>query len=407
MIRSLTTLVLLATLLSAAASPGKEALLSADFETDPLCQGWWRGAYPHERPHGRWTDVVSLSGRHCLEAVEGWWASPRFEVKAYEYFRVRFSGMTEGKAFWMVQFYDQQGLPLDADHYSSFDHSEKWQGHEFYFRARSNATTAEIRFRAMYGPLYVDDVAVERARRSEVAQWADRIYASIPPVDLRGVPKPGANLKRTMEKLREGKPLRIVMLGDSIINDTGNSAYDVLIERKYPGARVEVVTSVRGGTGCWYYQQENRVQPYVLDHKPDLLVIGGISHNADVEAIRNVIRQVREKADPDILLMSGPVGLPQGYDEPYRWLPEPQRRAAFERLKNYRPQLARLAQEVKAEYLDMQSFWDAYEEAIRTNPMWLRRDPVHANERGRQVLARVLESYFAPPAAPKRPAKRK
>jgi len=40
------------------------------------------------------------------------------------------------------------------------------------------------------------------------------------------------------------------------------------------------------------------VRPYVLDYKPDLLIIGGLSNGGDAESVRSVIRQVRAAADP-------------------------------------------------------------------------------------------------------------
>jgi lysophospholipase L1-like esterase len=199
-----------------------------------------------------------------------------------------------------------------------------------------------------------------------------------------------------MRKLRAGETVRIVMLGDSIVNDTGNSAYDVLLERMYPGARVEVVTSVRGGTGCTYYRLENRVQSYVLDFKPDLLIVGGISHGHDPEAVRSVIRQVRAQSDPDILLMTGAVSFPPDYDTMFSELSPRDRTIAIRRVKNYRPGLERVARQEKVAFLDFRAHWDAYEQRVRKHPMWLRRDYVHANARGRQVLARVLEAYFRP-----------
>jgi hypothetical protein len=67
------------------------------------------------------------------------------------------------------------------------------------------------------------------------------------------------------QRLASGGPLRIVMLGDSICNDTSKSLYETLLARIYPKAKIEIVTSVRGGTGCWYYKDEGRVKPYVLD----------------------------------------------------------------------------------------------------------------------------------------------
>jgi hypothetical protein len=402
MLRNARRLALLAAVLvvtsfgTTRAAEKTEALLATSFETPPTLAGWWRGAYPFEKLDAAWIDSTSADGRHALEVRAGWWAGPRMEVKPLGYYRLRFRSTVEGKGYWMTQFYDGQGQLLDADHYSSIYPSDEWQQHEFCFRARLGAATAEVRFRAMSAPIYVDDVVVEPISRPEVARWADRVYAAMPPVDVAAVPRAGRYLRRTIDKLRRGETLRIVMLGDSVANDTGNSAYDVLIERMYPGAQVELITSVRGGTGCTYYREENRVKPYVLDYEPDLLLIAGISHGHDVEAVRSVIRQVRAVEDPDVLILSGAISPPIDLETAFRHLPEPQRREQIRQVEGYRPGLARLARQEKVEYLDMRHFWDAYVEEIRRHPMWLRRDHVHANARGRQVLARVLEAYFAP-----------
>ena len=159
-----------------------------------------------------------------------------------------------------------------------------------------------------------------------MGQWADRLYATLPPINVKAVPRPGKRLDRSLQKLRDGQTLRIVMLGDSIINDTGNSPFDVLLERKYPKAKVEVITSVRGGGGCQYYKLENRVEQYVLQYRPDLLVIGGISNDGPA-SVREVIHQVRAKQDPDILVMSGAVCLQPKPETLFPDLPEPQRQA--------------------------------------------------------------------------------
>ena len=79
----------------------------------------------------------------------------------------------------------------------------------------------------------------------------------------------------------------------------------------YPKCKIEKVTSARGSTGCWWYKLDNHVEEYVLRHKPDLLMIGGISQREDVDSIREVIRQVRAKQSPEILLMTPAFGVPR------------------------------------------------------------------------------------------------
>ena len=44
------------------------------------------------------------------------------------------------------------------------------------------------------------------------------------------------------QRLASGGPLRIVMLGDSICNETSKSLYETLLARIYPKAKIEIVT---------------------------------------------------------------------------------------------------------------------------------------------------------------------
>ncbi|MCM8833335.1 MAG: GDSL-type esterase/lipase family protein [Candidatus Omnitrophica bacterium] len=177
------------------------------------------------------------------------------------------------------------------------------------------------------------------------------------------------------------------MLGDSIINDIGNSFYDILIKGLYPKAKIEVITSVKGETGCWYYEKENKVKDFVLDYKPDLLIIGGIGNRDDVESIRNVIKQVREKQNPEIIVMSKAVGKEGDPRTNSEW--------TYEIVENtYRDRLRKMAEEEKVEFFDIEKYWGEYIKNSDLPYDTFLRDPVHANELGRIVLAYLLFYYF-------------
>ncbi len=191
-----------------------------------------------------------------------------------------------------------------------------------------------------------------------------------------------------------GERLRIVMLGDSICNDTSNSLYETLLAERYPGARIEVVTNVRGGTGCQYYKDENRVQEYVLDDRPDLVIIAGISHGYDVDAIRSVVRQIRAGSDCEVLVMTGAISR-RDVIEP-AFLKSRPAGVALDMIERFPGELAALCREEGVEFFDMRRVWDAYvQESYRPLEHFLR-DPIHGNSRGKAVLARILGRYFAP-----------
>lgn len=219
----------------------------------------------------------------------------------------------------------------------------------------------------------------------------DAIYASMEPVRYTPPADRWKYLPRTMQKLRDGPELRIVMLGDSIVNDTAASQFDLLLQRHYPKCKITKIRSVRGSTGCWWYKEENRIQSYVLDHKPDLVMIGGISQRDDVESIREAIRQIRGKLpEVEILVMTPVFGrIDPRTDKDWTYEVDPTG-------QNFRSRLYRMAQEEKVEFLDMTGPWGEYIRQSDKCRGWFMRDPVHANERGFQILGRILEIYFMP-----------
>ncbi len=316
---------------------------------------------------------------------------------------------------------DAAGKPLDADHHTGIDPSADWTEQVFCTRAKAGATHALIRVNPPSLADCVRDVAVEPVGRPAVAAWADALWSTMPPLPPNVAQPPSAVQFSPFRVTAEGgcatHTVRVVMLGDSIVNDTGNSPWEVLVERHHPGLRLEVVTSVRGGTGCWFYQREGRVKPYVLDHAPDLLMIGGISHNGDTEAIRAVIRQVRAAASaprsesygvvqlrnspapseasgtcpPDVLLMTGAFGKDRDPRALPDWSP-----AIAPADGSYRSRLAALAADEGCGFLDLEGVWGAYLLATDRPYGWFMRDPVHANARGSQLLGRILQRFFAP-----------
>ena len=115
----------------------------------------------------------------------------------------------------------------------------------------------------------------------------------MPPVKYHPPVERWKNLPITASVLSKGDgTIRIVMLGDSIVNDTSRSRWDDLLRKAYPNCRIDRTTCVRGGTGCWWFKEPSRLKRYVLDLNPDLLIIGGISHKDDVDSIREVIHGV-------------------------------------------------------------------------------------------------------------------
>jgi len=217
------------------------------------------------------------------------------------------------------------------------------------------------------------------------------IYSEIPPVRYIAPVNRWKNLPRTKRRLIEGGTFRMVMLGDSIINDTSRSCWNLVLERTFPECKIEKITSVRGSTGCWWYKEPGRVKKFVLDHKPELVIIGGISQRSDIDSIRDVIGQIRAGSDADILLMTGAFGRVDPREEK-QW----KRISDPDHFSDYRKGLENLVREVGAAFLDMELAWADYIRRSGEDLGWFKRDPIHANERGEQILGRILAGYLTP-----------
>jgi len=379
-----------------------EPLLRADFASNPVGAGWELKALPNQKADGGWVETEGHPQRHCLRVQTGYWQSPAMAVSPFQYYRLSFRSRTASRGYWCAVFFNAEGKELAADVYDSVYESVNWQAHTFCVRAHAEAKEMRLRFQPIETPLFLAEAGVEASEQNSAAAWAGEVAAGCPALHFLAPPGRWERLPRTMKTLREGGKLRVVILGDSIANDTSNSMFETLLKRVYPQASLEIVTSVRGGAGCWYYKDESRVRDYVLRFQPDLVIIGGISARYDgdhpaacIEAFRSVIRQIRAGADCEFLLLSGSL-CPVGQDGGHLKLTGQALRRSQAELKNFASQMAAMAGEEKAEFFDIHSAWDAYIQASPQPQQWFMRDPVHANSRGKQVVGRILCQYLSP-----------
>ncbi len=232
-------------------------------------------------------------------------------------------------------------------------------------------------------------VLTESGRTKEQAEKA---FAEIPPIKFEPPGDRWARLPRAAAILGKGEgELRVVMLGDSIVMDTSQSRWDDVVQAMYPKCKIKKITCVRGSTGCWWYKDAGRVKKYVLAQNPDLVLIGGISHRDDVEAIRDVIRQIRAGSKCDVLLVTPVFGTVDPKDDK-QWT-----FAIDPTGKDFRARLRQVADDEKAAFFDMTAPWGRYVRESGKELAWFKRDAIHANERGEQVIGRMLAAYFAPP----------
>jgi len=222
----------------------------------------------------------------------------------------------------------------------------------------------------------------------------DAIQAAMPTGGFTPPPADWQNLARTRRILMEGGELRVLALGDSIINDIMHSAWVAKLAEAYPKASINTTVYVRGGGGCHHYAEEGRIAKYLLPRKPDLVFIGGISQR-DTYSIFRVIREIR-KALPNIefLLTTGAFGTcdPRNGIELAN--------APHSGTGPYGKALRSLAKEEHCAYLDITTPWAEYIQSSKKHPHLFYRDVIHANEYGEQILGKIMLAFFtAPPAS--------
>lgn len=389
----------------------KPDILAHGFRSDPTKTGWelLQFSWVQTPAKGGWvpadirtresSDPKSRDSGY-VSVEDGYWQSPPFGVTPHQYYRLTFQSRAQVPGYWAAMFFAADGQMLPADHNSGIFQTDDWIENELYFQGKVDAVSARLWFFPVSPKdghaIGIRNVTLAKATDQQVLDWADRLYATLPPVQY---PPPRGRwtlIPRTMQKLQDGQPVRIVILGDSIGNDTGNSPLDKLIQRQYPGSRVTVITSVRGGTGCQYYQQENRVQEYVARYQPDLVMIIAISHGHQSEPIRSVIRQIRAQCAAEILLTAAPIAQDKLIIENYAKDHKITIEEAAAIRKAFLEAVEKLAVEERVEFLHLRRLWNEYLAAQQHDVTWFMRDVTHANVRGAQVVARMLEEYFAP-----------
>lgn len=368
-------------------------------EASALVLAVWSSSLPllgdvvHETPgaveEGKngWTFIPSKNPRgEVFTKAEGWYPDkggrllgPVLKIPDTDpnFYRLSFETLAVESGHWGIFFNDAEGNQIVSDVYSSiYGDTEKTRYEQIVYR-REGAVALRPFFQSL-SRVNIQDVRVERVPDELAAKWCDELYKGLPPLEFVAPPSRMKYLPRTVQALKNGHPLRVVLLGDSIVNDIFNSNFQALLQRQYPNANLTFVCSVLGSTGCWFYQEPENFQRHVRDLRPDLVMIGGISHRNDLEAIRKTLEMARDTAE--VVLMSGP------------WL---QKQAG--KIDPFAEEQKKLAAEMGVEFIDFATIWNAYLKSSSKSQDWFFRDPVHANDRGKQILARILERCFGVP----------
>jgi len=94
----------------------------------------------------------------------------------------------------------------------------------------------------------------------------------------------------------------------------------------------------------------------------------------------------------EILLLSGPLEKDwRKYDSENPLLTLPKQQWDGSKLALEQQQLAL---NLGIEFIDMAKHWNDYLGKSQKSREWFNRDGIHGNDRGKQILGRILEKYF-------------
>ena len=204
-------------------------------------------------------------------------------------------------------------------------------------------------------------------------------------------PDQTAFLRASNEKLKAGQPFKIVAFGDSITAGGDASSPDLIfwarwadqLQRKYPRSHVTILNGATGGDST--VQGLQRLQTKVLDHKPDLVLIGFGMNDHNISGVptpdfernlKEMIAKIRTQISAEIILFSA-------------FPPNPDWKFGSHRMKDYADATARVAIDMHCAYADVFNNWQSI--AKRKKPEDLLGNNInHPNDFGHWIYFRVL-----------------
>nr|HPN85385.1 hypothetical protein [Victivallales bacterium] len=233
-----------------------------------------------------------------------------FDLLGPGYYKLTFSASSEMRCFWWLDFFDSDGKNL-PDCNSLVKESGQMVAYEEFFYVSGLVKKAQVAF-VSKDKIRVRDIRIIPVNAEDAATWCDKIYGNLPPLGFSAPSDSMKLLPKTSLALNKGNCWRVVMLGDSIMNDSYNSVFQALVKRSFPVSNIEFVISVRGATGCWYYGEQEQFDKYVSVYKPDLLMIGGVNNFPsgtidELQAVVDVIDKARSQIGCEIALLSQPL----------------------------------------------------------------------------------------------------
>lgn len=450
---------ILMSMVCATSAQAQDYVSMTNFSINPLSTGWQLAS--DSAVGGDTTSWDSANGWLSAGTSNRWggWYTPIFNPTPGEYYQIQYDvklSNPSGKAFAWVHFgnpaatYNLEeptlaGGPLYAktktgaqvvagqllaDNATSIQTNlgqslgNGWTRINMFTRTPTNATQSFVYFGSngsnpSSGAL-IDNVQIKSATHAETLAFSDSLYNNITifPVRLNYTPPVDrfANLPNTLNKLSTGQNLSVVLLGDSIIQDTTNSYFDVMIERNFPGSTVTVEEAQGHGSGmnAWLNPDPNHwaqrtldIQKAVYDQDADLVIIGGISNGGEsnLAATRDIVQSLKAQGK-EVLLTTGCFGSNNNTAlNASQFVPEVNgSTTGSDYTLAYRNAIYNMAQSEQVGILDTYGIWGSYLIELRnaglSDSTYYRDQWTHANTVGKELVGQIYSSFFTPVPEP-------
>jgi lysophospholipase L1-like esterase len=219
-------------------------------------------------------------------------------------------------------------------------------------------------------------------------------YAAREVPDIRPEPfDAAAQLPKTLEKLRAGKPLKVIAYGDSITAGGEASTEDLqytprwireVLRPKFPSSQISFENGATGGDTT--AQGVQRLEQKVLSRSPDLVLIAFGMNDNNVSGVplpqfqdnlRSMISAIRQRTGAEVILLS-------------TFPPHPEWHFNSHQMQSYALATKTVAAEVKAPYADVFGVWEKV--LKRKDPSSLLGNNInHPNDFGHWLYVVALE----------------
>lgn len=364
---------------------------SFDFQSDPFEHGWYWDKATWEKKRGEpgtaeWARHEENPEHGCIVVSDGLWRSPKIGVEPLAFVRVSIRSKAASNGYWGLLSYDAEDVEIPASPYSQIPQSEGWIGNEAAVLIPEEAKYCRVLLWPRESPIHADDISVSPISREQALAIAEQTHGANPPVEPSYETAAETALPKTMNRLEGRAHLTILFLGDSVSNDAANSNFQLLLERQFPGCKIDLLNKVGSGTSADAFLENDRIGDMLEKHEPHLVVFGGISNTLQsIPSIRLLAERVQKREGTEFLACTGTMLMPRYW-------------ANYERSRDHRKPYRNALKSAGAKQgfgvCDLGRAWEDYARTCGKPVEYFRRDGHHANERGKQVFGHLFAAYF-------------